>query len=157
MLVAIAWPCAGPGSKVRRMSRSSVPCKSSTRSPGVDILGEATRSHLGCQGETEFENPPSYPGSSSSFAFFHQPVRRWSVRCAGKVSEWPLTCHLLTGLARQHKRVPLLHAIPFPACRARVSGPQRNLVEFLAVQVVARVGTALATGSDGRMHFTAGA
>src|SRR5262249_30001531 len=27
----IAWPCAGPGSSERRMSRSSVPCSNSTR------------------------------------------------------------------------------------------------------------------------------
>jgi hypothetical protein len=53
MVFAIAWPCAGPGSKVRRISRSRVPCKSSMRSLSlVDILGENIEpSPVECQGE----------------------------------------------------------------------------------------------------------
>src|ERR1019366_9144215 len=41
MAWAMAWPCAGPRSRVRRTSMSSVPCRNSMRSfSSVDILGE---------------------------------------------------------------------------------------------------------------------
>jgi hypothetical protein len=43
MAFAMAWPCVGPNTKVRKMSKSSVPCSSSMRSFSslVDIPGEA--------------------------------------------------------------------------------------------------------------------
>src|SRR5437762_2907245 len=49
----MAWPCAGPHRSVRRIRRSSVPCRSSTRpwSLLVGILGdEVTLLHLERQG-----------------------------------------------------------------------------------------------------------
>src|ERR1700688_3015493 len=51
----MAWPCVGPSSNVRRISRSRVPCSSSMRSccSLVDILGEATGLPIECQGEQE--------------------------------------------------------------------------------------------------------
>src|SRR5246127_3833802 len=53
--LAMAWPCVGPSSSVRRISRSRVPCSSSMRSRCslVDILGEATALPVECQGEQE--------------------------------------------------------------------------------------------------------
>ena len=53
MAFAMACPCAGPGSSVRRISRSSVPCSSSMRSRSslVDILGEHKELPVECQGE----------------------------------------------------------------------------------------------------------
>src|SRR6185369_1774882 len=52
----ISCPWAGPKRRIRRISTSSVPCSSSTRGSPllVDILGEPTRTHLGCQGESLF-------------------------------------------------------------------------------------------------------
>src|SRR5262249_7482626 len=51
--LAMAWPCAGPSSSVRRISKSSVPCSNSIRSLSflVDILGEHTPLPVECQGE----------------------------------------------------------------------------------------------------------
>src|SRR5882762_9604978 len=51
--LAIAWPWNGPSSSVRRISRSSVPWSSSTRSrcSAVDILGENIQLPVECQGE----------------------------------------------------------------------------------------------------------
>src|SRR5260370_973769 len=53
MALATAWPCAGPRSNVRRISRSRVPCSSSTRSfcSLVDILGENKSLPVECQCE----------------------------------------------------------------------------------------------------------
>src|SRR5437016_2151642 len=53
IVLAMAWPCAGPRSSVRRISRSSVPCNSSMRSRSslVDILGENRAFLVECQGE----------------------------------------------------------------------------------------------------------
>src|ERR1700747_1989966 len=53
MALAMACPCAGPSSSVRRISRSNVPCSSSMRSRCslVDILGEPTPALVECQGE----------------------------------------------------------------------------------------------------------
>src|SRR6266849_6229660 len=54
MAWAMAWPCAGPKSRVRRISMSSVPCSSSTRlnSLWVDILAETNAAWVECQGES---------------------------------------------------------------------------------------------------------
>src|SRR5580704_1765137 len=53
MALVIAWPCAGPSSRVRRISRSRVPCRSSmcSFSSLVDILGDDTAVPVECQGE----------------------------------------------------------------------------------------------------------
>src|SRR5258708_1354261 len=53
MALATAWPCAGPRSNVRRISRSRVPCSSSIRSfcSLVDILGENKSLPVECQCE----------------------------------------------------------------------------------------------------------
>src|SRR5438874_2344752 len=58
IVLAMAWPCAGPRSSVRRISRSSVPCNSSMRSRSslVDILGENRPLPVGCQGEQSRDN-----------------------------------------------------------------------------------------------------
>src|SRR3989442_15531019 len=54
MAWAMAWPCAGPKSRVRRISMSRVPCSSSTRlnSLWVDILAEPNAAWVECQGES---------------------------------------------------------------------------------------------------------
>src|SRR5260370_10525545 len=54
MVLAMAWPCAGPRSNVRRISRSRVPCSSSMRSfcSLVDILGENKSLPVECQCES---------------------------------------------------------------------------------------------------------
>src|SRR5260370_1812931 len=54
MVLAMAWPCAGPRSNVRRISRSRVPCSSSMRSfcSLVDILGENKPLPVECQCES---------------------------------------------------------------------------------------------------------
>src|SRR5262249_43492275 len=51
--LAIACPCVGPSSSVRRISKSSVPCSKSIRSFSalVDILGDDTLAPVECQGE----------------------------------------------------------------------------------------------------------
>src|ERR1035437_3738364 len=52
MAWAMACPCAGPRSRVRRTSMSSVPWRSSMRSfSSVDILAKNIAAHLECQGE----------------------------------------------------------------------------------------------------------
>src|SRR5580704_17934904 len=58
MALAMAWPCAGPSSSVRRISKSRVPCRSSIRcrSSLVDILGGNTALPVACQGERTFVN-----------------------------------------------------------------------------------------------------
>src|ERR1700674_2176873 len=62
--LAIAWPCNGPSSSVRRISRSSVPCSNSMRSrcSVVDILGEDIQLPVECQGE---QPPPAMQVISS--------------------------------------------------------------------------------------------
>src|SRR5712692_3027005 len=57
MVLAMAWPCAGPRSNVRRISRSRVPCSSSMRSfcSLVDILGENRSLPVECQGELLYD------------------------------------------------------------------------------------------------------
>src|ERR1700733_11701047 len=53
MALAMACPCTGPRTSVRRISRSRVPCSNSMRSccSLVDILGEGTLLPVECQGE----------------------------------------------------------------------------------------------------------
>src|SRR6266513_2911755 len=53
MALAMACPCTGPRSSVRRISRSRVPCSSSMRSRCslVDMLGDDTWLLVECQGE----------------------------------------------------------------------------------------------------------
>lgn len=53
MALAMAWPCVGPISRVRRIKRSRVPCRSSMclLCSAVDILGEDMQLPVECQGE----------------------------------------------------------------------------------------------------------
>jgi len=59
--LAMAWPCAGPSSSVRRISKSRVPCSSSMRSRWslVDNLGDDAERPVECQGE---QSPLRYTG-----------------------------------------------------------------------------------------------
>src|SRR5713226_9700000 len=54
MACAMAWPCAGPNTRVRRISMSSVPCSRSIFSASlwVDILAEHRAAWVECQGES---------------------------------------------------------------------------------------------------------
>src|SRR5713226_6379529 len=62
--LAMAWPCAGPSSSVRRISRSKVPCSNSIRSfcSLVDILGEVRAVQVECQGEPSHDSSRSEVG-----------------------------------------------------------------------------------------------
>src|SRR5205814_2352465 len=60
----MAWPCLGPSSSVRRISRSSVPCSSSmrVRSSLVDILGDDIQPLVECQDELSHTSSVACPG-----------------------------------------------------------------------------------------------
>src|SRR5437016_13925201 len=59
MALAMAWPCAGPSSSVRRINRSRVPCSSSMRSFSslVVIIGQRNSLLEECQGEEALAVP----------------------------------------------------------------------------------------------------
>src|SRR5690348_9842261 len=70
MALAMAWPCTGPRTRVRRMSRSRVPCRRSRRSLRslVDILGEGKRLPVECQGERGIMQVPRLRGAVAPLA-----------------------------------------------------------------------------------------
>ena len=58
MCFAMAWPCAGPASKVRRISSSSVPCSSSTREVACRFVVETHYSTF-CRVSTQYRQAQS--------------------------------------------------------------------------------------------------